>query len=733
MHPLATLSRVSTDLFTAERFSLIPTLMSSEAILFSENDSPKEQGGESIPAPFLTNSQPLSPSEYDSPTLDEESTPRPAPSSTIEPISPPENTSIELDEESTPRFTDFNNLGSVSSSENNSTGQVTLCEPEPSFVPPSESDSGDLSKDLASQAIDLTPSLEQIPLTNCDLPESPVEQDATSKESLVVADSNKSIALLSAITGLNPSKSSRASQPNTVKTASMREDESVNFIKQLDDFAVFFGVEKPSKITPMAPLKVQAKLGCTPDSDTSSLPTAGHNDNTPSSPTCGHLEMVESYKREIGYLDQIQGSLEKSLARAIDENSKLLEEREMLTEEFNQLQWNFEAEQTKNAKLERILHTMKSDHIRIFTRQDWELNQLKRFNAAMVDLKLHAPVLFNANHAVRNGQPADAALIAAIKEAATKFGSPWAEILPAIVGDCPDEIYHEAMQRCAKLEGDRRAATKKYLFWKMKAQMDPRHAKYVTPSSSSMSLVLDSCLPEETLELNGVNNLLAKLKTAKVPRCSQPAASSTVVAGSSRSEGAHVASGEPSKDVPFKAPVASSLIPGESNVPVEAHVASSPILISEEPSEDECYEARVASSPILISEEPSKDELYEAPAEPSEDVSSESVTITQLESSLVIMPSPALSGRSSCTCEAPARVIRHYIPGLALFGEDGSGLAPPGLFDRDEHEDLPESPVLSHSSSPAKSISVSMARNYVVDHIEHASVSRFTLSYHYYF
>ena len=708
-------------IFSAERISLIPTLASLEAILFSESDSPKEQDGESTPAPALSHSKPVSLPEHDSLKLNEQSTPRPPPSSTFEPVSPPEYNSIELDEESTPRIADFNNFGSVSSSESDSMGQPALCEP----VPSSESNSGDISEELASQADDLTPSLKPIPSTNCDLP---VEQDATSEESLVVADSNKSITLLSAITGLNPSKSARASQPNTVKTPSMREDESANFIKQLDNFAVFFGVEKPSKITSMPPLEVQAKLGCSSESDTSSLPAANdssHNDDTPSSPTCGHLEMVESYKRQMGYLDQIQASLEKSLARANDENSKLLGEREMLTEEFNQLQWNFDAERTKNAKLERTLHTMKSDHIKILTRQDWEMNQLKRFNAAMVDLKLHAPVLFNAAHSVCNGQPADAALIAAIKEAATKFGSPWAEILPAVVGDRPDEIYHHAMQRC-KLESDRRAATKKYLFWKMKAQMDTRHAKYVTPSSSSMSLVLDSCLPKETLKLNGVNDLLAKLKTGKVPRRSQPPASSPAIAGSSRFEGAHVASDKPNEDVPSKAPV-----------------ASSPVLISEEPSEDMAYETPVALSPIHFSEEPSQDELYEVPVasslmlipqDPSEDASSESVTLSQIEPSPVIIRSQTFSGPSSFTCEAPARVIRHYVPGRVLFGEDGSGLAPPGLFDRDEREDRPELPALSHGSSPhpglAKSVSV---RNHVVDHIEHASVSRFILSYHHCF
>ncbi|KAF8329316.1 hypothetical protein F5887DRAFT_896788, partial [Amanita rubescens] len=118
----------------------------------------------------------------------------------------------------------------------------------------------------------------------------------------------------------------------------------------------------------------------------------------------------------------------------------------------------------------------------------------------MIDIKLHAPVLFNAAYNVCNGGNADAALITAIKDAATRFDSPWSTILPAIVGDRPQEIYLDAIKRCAKLEGNLREATKKYQFWKMKAQTDLGHAGFVTPSSSSMSLVLDACLPKETLE-----------------------------------------------------------------------------------------------------------------------------------------------------------------------------------------------------------------------------------------
>ncbi|KAF8729975.1 hypothetical protein AX14_005876 [Amanita brunnescens Koide BX004] len=752
--------------------------LSPMAILSAESDSPKLDEPTTLAVPF-GGPESISPSatalpqldeqsapraslacdlenniieqdENDLPKLDEQSAPRLEPSSTFKLISPLENSSTELDEESIPLVSDFNGLRSVSDS-TKLDEKTTLSEPEPSFelVPSSKSNLGEPGGELASQADDLTSSLEP---TNCGSHNSPVEQDATSEESLAAADASKSFTGLPAITGLNPSKSTRTSQPNTVKTASVREYESANFLKELDNFAVFFGVERPSKTTSTPSFAIESKLSCRSKSDVSSLPTAsdsGHKDDTPSSPICGHSEILESYKRDIGSLNQIKASLEKSLDDANEKYSKLWEEREMLAEEFNQIQSNFYAERTMNAKLNRLLNSMRFDHLRILGSQDYEMNQLKRFIAAMVDLKLHTPVLFRAAQSVCNSQPTDASLIAAIKEAATIPDSPWANILPAIVGERPNEIYLDAIKRCAKLEGNLHQANKKRLFWKMKAQMDPRHAKSVTPSSSSMSLVLNACFPKEALELNCIDNLLAKLKTGKVPRRSQSPTSSPMIAGSSKFQGAYVAppspthiSEEPSEDVTSKVPVTLSpvLIPEDSSedVPHETPVAPLPTLIPRETDKDVLYEVPVTSSPILISDKLNKNVPYEAhiliPEEPIEDAPYESIATPQMEFSPVKMPSPVLSGRSSFICEAPARVIRHYVPGRALFGEDGFGIAS-GLFDSDEHEDLPESHVFSHSDSPCpgltESISVSMVRNYVIDHIEYVSYSQESLGLEY--
>lgn len=640
--------------------------------------------------------------------MDEESTPRAAPSSTFEAVSSSENNSTEHEQESTLHLEGFNNVEVTSSSESSSPKsdeQIALSPPEPSpeSIPSSEGSQSRLGGKPASQAGDFVSSSAPIPSINC---ESRIEQGVPSGGSLVPGDNSKSVIRLPNVAPLNPRKSVGASRRNTVKTASSRDDECAKFLQELDDFAVFFGVEKPSKTASLPPLVTQTKPDCSPKSDMPSRPTANdcdHSSNNPSPSACDHEKIMELYNDQIERLDQKVERLEKDISDANEENAKL---RETMTEEFNELQNKYHVEWNMNVKLKRALNNIKFDHLKVLGRQDWEINQMKRFIGAMIDIKLHAPVLFNAAYNVCNGGNADAALVAAIKEAATRFDSPWSTILPAIVGDRPQEIYLDAIKRCAKLEGNLREATKKYQFWKMKAQMDP-HAKSVTPSSSSISLVLDAYLPKETLELNCIDNLLSKLETGKGP---------------SKFEGAYVAPSSPThtseglnEDAPSGAPLTSLpvLIPEESKQEMESvlPISSSPMIVPEESSQDIPTEVPVASSHIF------------SPEETCEDPTSESA-------SPAIMPSPALSGHSSFTWEAPARVIRPYIPGRALFGEDGLGIAPPGLFDRDENDELPGSPTLSVGGSPGpglvEAFSMSMVRNYVVDHIEHVSVSHST-------
>ncbi len=352
--------------------------------------------------------------------MDEQSTPRAAPSGTFEAVLSTDNNSVELQQESTPRPEGFNNLETNTSSESGSP---------------------------TSQADDSVSSSVPIRSTNC---ESPVEQGVPSGESLVTADSNKSIIRLPKIKPLTPRKSVGASWRNTVKMASPREDECAKLLKEIDDFAVFFGVEKPSKTASLPPLVTQTKLDCSPNpkSDMPSRPIVNdcnHKSDNFISSACDHEKIMELYNDQIERLDQKIERLEKDISDANEENSKL---RETMTEEFNQLQNKYHAEWNMNVKLKRALNNIKFDHLKVLGRQDWEINQMKRFIGAMIDIKLHAPVLFNAAYNVCNGGNADAALVAAIKDAATRFDSPWSTILPAIVGDRPQEIYLDAIKRC---------------------------------------------------------------------------------------------------------------------------------------------------------------------------------------------------------------------------------------------------------------------------------------------
>lgn len=65
---------------------------------------------------------------------------------------------------------------------------------------------------------------------------------------------------------------------------------------------------------------------------------------------------------------------------------------------------------------------------------EYKVNQAERFLLAMVDLKLHEPVLFGAARSVLQGEDAENSLIDAILAASLRKTSPWARIVTAVVG-----------------------------------------------------------------------------------------------------------------------------------------------------------------------------------------------------------------------------------------------------------------------------------------------------------
>ena len=118
-----------------------------------------------------------------------------------------------------------------------------------------------------------------------------------------------------------------------------------------------------------------------------------------------------------------------------------------------------------------------------------KLEQAEKFIMAMVDIKLHEPVLGRAAEAVKEGADAEEALIDAVRVAATKKGSAWSRIIPAIVGPRSPEHYLSAINFALMLQKDLHEREKVASFWKSIAKLDPVNANTITPSPSLLSEV----------------------------------------------------------------------------------------------------------------------------------------------------------------------------------------------------------------------------------------------------
>ncbi|KAF8639844.1 hypothetical protein AX17_001099 [Amanita inopinata Kibby_2008] len=195
----------------------------------------------------------------------------------------------------------------------------------------------------------------------------------------------------------------------------------------------------------------------------------------------------------------------------------LKSEVDMKAEELIQFKGDYYAEKAACIKLSKKIESIEAEMSNFLILRDLELSQAKRFISAMIAINLHEPVLRRAYKALQDGKPADAALVASIRQAAARDGTPWATIIPAIVGERPPELYLDVIKRSSKMERMLHECDKKYRFWKMKAQMNPRHKHFVTPSSSSLSVVLNNQLINEDLELGCLDTLLDKLKAGKAP------------------------------------------------------------------------------------------------------------------------------------------------------------------------------------------------------------------------
>ena len=88
---------------------------------------------------------------------------------------------------------------------------------------------------------------------------------------------------------------------------------------------------------------------------------------------------------------------------------------------------------------------------------EYKVVQAERFLLAMVDLKLHEPVLYGAAQSVLQGGDAENSLIDAILAASLRKTSPWARIITAVVGPhtpgkCPSALTFACQPRKGTLQ-----------------------------------------------------------------------------------------------------------------------------------------------------------------------------------------------------------------------------------------------------------------------------------------
>ncbi|KAF8197881.1 hypothetical protein BJ912DRAFT_820742, partial [Pholiota molesta] len=79
---------------------------------------------------------------------------------------------------------------------------------------------------------------------------------------------------------------------------------------------------------------------------------------------------------------------------------------------------------------------------------------------------------------------AEDALVTAIIECAKDKASPWARIIPAVIGPRSPQNYVSALNLTLRTRKDLRERERVCEFWKAKAKLDPENHDVVTPPSS---------------------------------------------------------------------------------------------------------------------------------------------------------------------------------------------------------------------------------------------------------
>ncbi|EJF59643.1 hypothetical protein DICSQDRAFT_128148 [Dichomitus squalens LYAD-421 SS1] len=132
-----------------------------------------------------------------------------------------------------------------------------------------------------------------------------------------------------------------------------------------------------------------------------------------------------------------------------------------------------------------------------------ERDRLRHFVQLMIAVGGHKPVVDAAYTRVAQGEDAEAALVAAIKDAVRHPGSVWRGLLEPLTGPRTQDVY-TAQVRCT-LDARRQTTDwrKRTAFWKVKAKEGGRNAETVTPSVSAISAVVDAIAGERATGVQG--------------------------------------------------------------------------------------------------------------------------------------------------------------------------------------------------------------------------------------
>ena len=208
-------------------------------------------------------------------------------------------------------------------------------------------------------------------------------------------------------------------------------------------------------------------------------------------------------------------------------NVVLSSDSQALEQELSNLRADYYAERFQSKVR---IQCARADKDKIIILTD-KLEQAEKFIMAMVDIKLHEPVLGRAAEAVKEGADAEEALIDAVRVAATKKGSAWSRIIPAIVGPRSPEHYLSAINFALMLQKDLHEREKVASFWKTIAKLDPVNAHTITPSSSLLSEVGGEDVQHSISEQAVLDEMIAFLTNGDtLCRNGQPVYSAEVVA-----------------------------------------------------------------------------------------------------------------------------------------------------------------------------------------------------------